>query len=184
MQPIEPAYLFLIGNLKLADFEHWLYYTPKVSALFGPALYLELVSINFSSKSAPHEARVLLEKHAAGPAFELWRLEHQLTSAIRSNPAAALKALASIYDEYCAGYYFLDSIALVYGLSAIDQLNGGKGRPSQSVDAQLLAEVSLVLDWLSNGQIKLEGYSDRDDRKLFLDSRPLADRSPRLYKTS
>lgn len=69
---LEPAYRFLDGELPVADFEQWVYSTPDLEASWGPKVYLELVSIDFRSTWAEHEARKVLDTVIDFAAFELY----------------------------------------------------------------------------------------------------------------
>ena len=179
---LEPAYRFLDGELPVADFEQWVYSTPDLEASWGPKVYLELVSIDFRSTWAEHEARKVLDTVIDFAAFELWRLV-PLLSAIVAGGVKGHAALAATYDEYCDDYYFLDNLAFGWGLTEQDTLTSAAARqadwkpPPAAID-----EAKRALEWLRTGDVVLTGERDDLDRLCYEDHRPEAERQPRTYK--
>lgn len=61
---IEKIWQFVRGDLNLNDFEHWLYSDKGLENLLGKALYLEIISVNYSDKDALFNTKKQLEAYA------------------------------------------------------------------------------------------------------------------------
>jgi hypothetical protein len=61
---IEKIWQFVRGDLKLNDFEHWIYSDQGSEDLLGKVPYLEIISVNFSDKDALFKTKKQLEEYA------------------------------------------------------------------------------------------------------------------------
>jgi len=180
MLDLLPAHLYLVGELPLGEFEQWVYVTPELEGEWGELLYFELLSLDYRQKGAGHDVCKLLKSVVGGPDIELWRLRRYLSAIVEQGPRRCT-ALATMYDEYCGGYYFLDNLALAYGVRAWECQQGSLPEDTCHACAEVGAvdEARRALEWLNEGDIVLVGQADELDRVRFEDRRPAPEKLPR-----
>jgi hypothetical protein len=61
---IEKIWQFVRGDLKTNDFEQWIYSDQGLEELLGKALYLEIISVNYSDKNALFKTKKRLSEYA------------------------------------------------------------------------------------------------------------------------
>ncbi|EMJ55087.1 hypothetical protein LEP1GSC111_3685 [Leptospira interrogans str. UT126] len=111
----EIIFTFLFGNLSLQEFEIFLYESKEIENTFKYDEYIELLSLNFSKRSNRHEAFKIIEKNIDMSEYEVWRLNKIFNSIVHREENYP-QLIASLYDLYCKGYYFLNILRLDFGL--------------------------------------------------------------------
>lgn len=104
---------FLDGGTPLADFEQWLYTNQYLEDIFGEEDYLELISMDFTSKHTSHEANKIITKHIDVAQYSTWQLKRAL-KALGSEEYDAVEILRFLWMKGGGGYQFLKKIGIPY----------------------------------------------------------------------
>nr|WP_235594839.1 hypothetical protein [Leptospira interrogans] len=99
----------------MQEFEIFLYESKEIENTFKYDEYIELLSLNFSKRSNRHEAFKIIEKNIDMSEYEVWRLNKIFNSIVHREENYP-QLIASLYDLYCKGYYFLNILGLDFGL--------------------------------------------------------------------
>jgi hypothetical protein len=59
---IDNIWRFVRGDMLTSDFENWVYSNPTLESLFGEILYLEIISVNFTSKDTVFRLKKTLKE--------------------------------------------------------------------------------------------------------------------------
>ncbi|WP_353186394.1 hypothetical protein [Parapedobacter lycopersici] len=185
---VERFYLTLNGDIPIEAFEKWLYADRTLEQYLNPDDYLDLISLGFKKSGAKYELWKLLKKHIDLADFETYKLRNLLQEA-RLKTERLPQVLVAFYELYCDGYYFLQQLAIGYGLAiqvpqventtaeTWDELNAMEKKALlKSLEQGLDDEVDLVLGWLESGKIKLTGEIDEMGRYMYDDFRTQGDR--------
>jgi len=105
------------GNMAVAEFEQWVYANlDELEQRLSPDDYLGLISLGFNTPYARRDLKCLLGKYVDFAEFAPREMLALLEKAKRKTPELP-QVLMDFYDLYCDGYYFLQTLALDYGLN-------------------------------------------------------------------
>lgn len=177
----ETLFRFLHGDVPLELFEQWVYSSESLEAVFGTEAYLELISLNYHTRWSAYEVRKLVEAAIDLGEFETWRIRRLLQGIIDCDEGW-MAAIATTYDEYCAGYTFLDKLAFRWGLHTSMFLQGDPYGTDfsrdESAHRESAEEAERVLTWLRTGKIRLLGTENQLERHEYVDARDREDANP------
>lgn len=172
----------LNGEMSIPAFEQWLYAEKGLEQLLSPDDYLDLIAHPYKSANAKYGLFQLLEQHISKGEQETMLLDQQLTKALNRDKVLP-ELLATFYDKYCKGYYFLQELGINYGLRInVPEVNSNGETWSElmkeeqnalleSFYPELETELIKVITWLDSGKIILTGIRDEDDRFEYIDHR-------------
>ncbi|NES19489.1 MAG: hypothetical protein F6K41_11295 [Symploca sp. SIO3E6] len=167
LKEIEGKYFDLMAEeMTIKEFENWVYQSKRLEEELNKDEYIDLISINYNSKSAKDEISKFLKKIDKGR-FETVQLLNLLDSIIEGDEREE-QALMKMYDFCRAGYDFLGLLGYEHGSNAVHSSDCYISCPS----AKELAEE--VKNWILNKQIVLTGELDtmaRTDKWHFIDNR-------------
>lgn len=157
--PVEIKEVFLLtlyGDKTELEFETWLYQDNQLAKL--------------------------LEKHIEKDEIEKGRILRLLSKALKRDIDLP-DILVQFYDLYCAGYTFLDTLRLEYGLAVAVPYDYDLSWDSITKEEQtkiiqgfyphLKIEIHKVMNWLNEDQIVLTGVQDENGFYEFLDNRKI-----------
>lgn len=165
------------GELAALDFEKWLYDHPDLEQYIGNDLYLEFISFNFKTDSKYNLFKIL-EKIVSLGEYETYKLLTRLDDTLTS-PSNLPELIEFFYDQYCDGYYFLQTIALGYALPIINHRETGSDivfEFTPSSHEELKAAITEVITWIEQRKVILTGTKDELNRCEFIDLRETKDR--------
>jgi hypothetical protein len=182
--PVEIKELFLLtlyGDKTELEFEEWLYQDSQLEKLLSSEDYLDLISHGYRIDASPsYELARLLEKHLEKGEAEKWRLLRLLSKALKRDVDLP-GILVQFYDLYCAGYSFLDTLGLQYGLAVAVPYGYALSWDSITVKEQtkiiqgfypqLETEIHKTISWLSEDLVVLTGAQDENGNYGFIDNR-------------
>jgi hypothetical protein len=61
---IENIWRFIRGDMKVQEFEQWVYFENSLEKMLGKTLYFETISVKYSDKDALHKIKELLSEYA------------------------------------------------------------------------------------------------------------------------
>lgn len=169
-EDIELVFYKVIKNeMAIIDFEKWLYHIDDkvINDNFGDDFYFELININYKSKFSSNELKDIIYSKIPFDKFELKTLKFLLNNLINETIDRG-ETLEILYDLYCKGYYFLDSLATIYIAYDIDEIPRlsveklwdkvsfvKKRAILNKISKKLEAEAKLILALLNNGIIEI-----------------------------
>ncbi|WP_421754103.1 hypothetical protein [Croceimicrobium sp.] len=167
-------------EISVADFEKWLYSKKELEQLLGYDSYIDLISLNFKDRYILHEMAKIVNPFLDFGEFEERKLKNILSDLINRKDDFA-KSLIETYYLYCSGYSFFHNLGLGYGLTfsedfwnfsdweilTSEQKNGRIDRIYPGVKR----EAELILQWIDEGKIVLNGEKDEFGQYQFLDKR-------------
>ncbi len=176
-------YDYLDDGTKLDALEAFVYANEWIRDIIGEYDYLELISINFRARDVRYQLGEILIKHVGWAEHQKELLMSDLEAILRGSEKTP-QLLASLYDRYCQGYYFLNDLGLGYGLSCECPTVDGKTYDSwddispeqqrrvlRSFQPQLGSDVRRALEWLKTGSIVLVSKRDELQHVEFEDNR-------------
>src|SRR5690606_22337946 len=178
----ERFYRALKGDIPIETFEKWLYADRTLEQYLKPEDYLDLIALGFKKSDAKYELWKLLKKHIDVADFETYKLLSLLQEA-RLKTKRLPYVLVEFYELYCDGYYFLQDLAIGYGLAiqvpqmentaeTWDELTTAqKALLLESLEPGLDDELARVANWLESGKIKLTGEIDERGHYGYVDLR-------------
>ena len=173
----EMFYQLFDKKLSFNEFADKLYATESEIELYmNPEDYLELISFNFRKSYAMHDLYKLMVKYINIGEQEKRRLLSYLYDVREKTPTTA-DSLEILYSQYCKGYYFLQEIAIGYGLCVIVAHDKGSW-DNLAAQEQLLGgfypslttEADLVISMLENGVVVLSGEKGEDGCYVYSDN--------------
>lgn len=164
------------GKITTPDFETWLYTHPELEDHIGPDLYLSLISFRFKTDSRYNLIKILEAVVDMGE-YETHKLLSQLNEAQTPSPSLP-ELLELFYYQYCDGYYFLQKIALGYGLSVVIHRENGdtEFEVTPGFFEELQTDIAQVIQWIEEKKIVLTGTRDNLNRLEYTDLREPYDR--------
>ena len=103
------------GRITLREFEIWLYNATELEEILPRDDYIDLLALDYSNRKSRYEIFAILDRYMDWPLLDTLELTGLLESVARRDDDVASR-LVRIYDLYCAGYYFLQKLALDYAL--------------------------------------------------------------------
>ena len=178
---------FLNEEIRVEELEKWVYQTRELELNFDEEDYLKLISLDFSSLHARHEIEKILKKYIGYGEYETWKVKKLLVN-ILGRKEELPNTLIDLYTLYCQGFYFLDNLALGFGIEVQSMLDEGVSKDSievqQLVDSflpKVRHEAERVLSWLEEEKIKIrDEYDDLGDIQ-FVDKRTALEKEPTAY---
>lgn len=171
---LEKHYFKLLENeISIKEFEHWLYDSEWLEKELGEDIYLDWISIDYNSKAAKHEIRILLTSNIGIERFETLKMI-RLLNVLIERKGREIDALIELYDLYCGGYHFLQELGINYGLGLIEPYKVEVEKPSKLIDSYYPKVKDLAIsikDLLENGTIKLLGSRIDDYYWEYIDYR-------------
>jgi len=176
----EIFYNTLLGDVSLKDFEKWLYDNKELEQLMNSDDYLSLISFNYEKRDAAYEFRNLVESQidivGEFPNYrgeiETRKLLALLEEAKQKTPNLPI-ILMDFYELYCDGYYFLQTLALVYGLCVTTYWTEWSERKRKKflkkAFPKLKKEIDCVIMWIKSKSVTLTGEIDDDGRRGYTD---------------
>ncbi|MBW4583467.1 MAG: hypothetical protein KME42_28210 [Tildeniella nuda ZEHNDER 1965/U140] len=177
---------FLDGEECLATFEQWVYATNDLENGLTNDDYLKLISLDFSKRSSKYETDEILKRYIDAGEYETWKLRKLLMAVLEHDQNLPI-ALSQLYELYCDGYYFLDTLGLGYGLHirvpptnySSDDWQGLSHEEQHqllgSLLPQVISEAQTVLAWLDEGTIVITNKQGESGAYLYFDRRSSAD---------
>jgi len=151
--------------------------------------YLELLSLNYKKSGVRYELFNLLDRFVGAGEYETWKLIRILYQA-KVHDINLPGVLEHLYDLYCGGYYFLETLGMGFGLamctlpkhSGFEHWRDLKAPELEQVVERLPQliinyETDIVLRWLEDGTIVLTGERDEINRYDYIDNRSEADKA-------
>lgn len=177
-------------DLPIHNFQQWVYHNSQLEKELE-STYLELISLNFNDSHFLHELNELISPFLDLNQFEEWKLRTLLNDLISKNEHFA-RSLIKTYDLYCAGYYFLENLAIGYGLIFANAFFNYKdwesleaGEKASKIDEvydKVRREAAVINQFLDQGKIQLL-YSAKQNRYNFIDKRSMSDKLNRTTNT-
>ena len=184
----EKIYKLISHEVEIKDFEKWVYSEKALEKLLTNDDYLELISLSYTTPSTLYEAEKILKKYIKIEKYHEWYLRNLLKVIIeRSNNVC--KYIAETYDMYCSGYYFLDNLGIVYGLSikvphscfnaqSWEELQlAEQTKLIDSFYPEIKKEAQKVIGWLDSKKIALTGHSGEYQGIEYEDNRTLKEKA-------
>lgn len=182
---VEMVFRFLHGDVPLEQFEQWVYSNELLEEVLGPEAYLDLISLDYHTRWSSYEVVKVVESAIDLGEFETWRIGRLLRTVVAGDEGWTA-AVASTYEEYCAGYTFLDNLAFGWGLNASMHLQGDSYGADFSQDMsarrKAAAEAERALAWLHTGKVRLLGTEDQLGQHEFVDTRSSLEKKARAYR--
>lgn len=187
----EPFYNIFKEEITLSEFVEWLYENySEIEQFMKPNDYLELMWFKFERSYAMYDLMLLTKKYINPGEIATRELLSFLNKAKENSPELPL-ALEMIYYDYEKGYYFLQEIALGYGLNVVvphpiaqtwhDLTEREREEMVNSFFPELPKEVACVISLLEDKKIVLTGEKDDDGRYIYHDFRDKKDRIQRRF---
>jgi len=168
---------FLAGDLTGDSFEQWLYGCEGLEEILPADDYLELISIDYRSPGQWSRARALVGKYVSPSELILWSIRGILDEMLRDRENI-FDSLRRLYTMYGQGLYFLDTLAVGFGLECQELHDKGYGRDSsrgrafvRRFENKIQREVDRMLSWLDRGTITILDEYDELGNIRFLDRR-------------
>jgi hypothetical protein len=171
------------GETTIQDFEKWLYSENELETLLSKNDYYRLISIDFRKNSSKHEVIKVINDYINIGEYETYDLVELLEEAQQKTEKLP-EILLKFYDLYCGGYYFLQTLGIVYGLSFDTHFLDGNSYVSwlelskvqqrniiDGLSSELDEELETVKGWLMDKKIVLTGQKIDGSCKEFLDFR-------------
>jgi hypothetical protein len=112
----ETFFKFINKSISLEEIEIFLFANlQEIEKIFTKEDYFYLIDFDFKDKNSFARMETLINKYISISEFEKYRLNTILNNLININENN-IDSLLKIYDEYGKGYYFLDILAIDYGL--------------------------------------------------------------------
>ncbi len=178
----ERLFNFLLGNISLKEFEAFLSNSKDIEKKFKKDDYFELISLNYNNKNSKHEARKIIEKNIDMSEYEMWKINNILNN-IKNKTNNYPECIASLYDLYSGGYYFMENLGLGYGLrlSSTKKYNYDKNfseldkseqiKVADKLYPDIMPDILLMQDFLQTKKIILTGKINEFGNYEFLDNR-------------
>lgn len=179
------CYGMFYEQLQLYKFENFIY-RESSERYFSADDYLTLISINYKLNLSRYEVIKVLERYADFGKLEAYRVVGILESAL-NNDINLGEYLIDIYELYCDGYSFLETIALRYGLICTytskdyqgetwyDLSDTDKQRFHNMFLPDLNEHLVKAINWIKNGKIKFTGEKDEIAQWEYVDLRTAED---------
>ncbi len=162
---------FAHKEISIEEFENWVYTSQLLEQVLEQKDYFDLISMNYSGKYSRSEVNRIIEKYVDFGAYETKRLQRLLACVIERDVDLP-NVLRELYHLYCIGYYFLQKLALEYGLLVeVPPLQSGaetweelseesQNKLLSSLLPGAIEEAQKVLDLLRQGEIILTGIQN------------------------
>ncbi len=168
----------LEGYMPIPAFETWLYANQQLESLLPPDDYFELIAYNYKSPNPKRGLNALLLAVIDMAAYETWRVRHKLVRALLHDETLP-ELLMSLYTMYIKGYFFLEHLALQFGLEFDIEYSGYWKDMSLAQQQQELEQMYPLLDralheaigWLDDQRIVFSGQRDRYGYPVYEDHR-------------
>jgi hypothetical protein len=178
---------FLNEEMSTEELEQWVYQNRDLEVVFNREDYLELISLNYESSQTRHDLEKILTKYVRTGEYESWKIKKLLMKVLNKKENLPY-TLPEIYFLYCRGFYFLDNLALGFGIEVQSRLDEGVSRDSieihdliESFLPNIHQEAEKVLSWLVEGKIIIrDEYDDLGDIQ-FIDNRLENEKVPTAY---
>ncbi|WP_440463711.1 hypothetical protein [Psychrobacter sp. ASPA161_6] len=146
----------LTQKMSIQSFEQWLY-EDDVLESSNPALYLELISFDYSSEdNFYYRFYDNFAKYVHFYKFEAGRITEYLHSIINKDESCG-NAIWVMYELYCDGYGFLGKLGIIYGLCLVDyetlESNHNIDNILDKLYPEIIDDAKNVLNWLEEGKI-------------------------------
>jgi len=194
LNEIESKYLDLMcEKISIREFENWIYESNWLKNELTEDEYTELISLNYGNQSSKYEVGKILKERLDEGKFESVKMIDLLNSIIERDGKEG-KALTSMYNLYCKGYYFLEDLGLgiglfvevpnKYGVEYYYELNEKQKKELVDSFYPSAKEFAIKLkNWILNGDLKLTGKIDPElNRWQYIDNRTDEDKKSRVWK--
>jgi hypothetical protein len=170
------------GDLKIEEFENWIYFNNFLENILNRDDYLDLISLNFKSKHIKYEIEKVLVKYIDYSHFERKRVLSLLYRALESRKGLP-DILREFYDMYCHGYDFFQDLGLGYGLTCEvppskygsdnwDELDEQvKNEIVNSFFPQIESDIQRAILWIENDKLILSGTKNETNHWEYADHR-------------
>ncbi|QOI53296.1 hypothetical protein [Leptospira interrogans] len=189
----EIIFTFLFGNLSLQEFEIFLYESKEIENTFKYDEYIELLSLNFSKRSNRHEAFKIIEKNIDMSEYEVWRLNKIFNSIVHREENYP-QLIASLYDLYCKGYYFLNILGLDFGLhltypreynydkNISELIKSEQIKLANALYPEIIYHVHLIQRFLNDKKIIVTGKLNDFNNYEYIDNRNEGEKAQTEYR--
>lgn len=149
-----PFFKVIMENGNLKDLENWIYQEPSLLEVLGNDDYYELISLDFNQKFVLDSIQRIIFPYVDYTNYYFHHLKDILLSL--QNQPNDMPLLAKVYELYCHGYEFLQSLAIDYGLVAKVELieNSRFSFSSESLN-EVRIQSKLIYDALVDKKIVL-----------------------------
>lgn len=178
-------------NLNINEFEHWVYKSPDAETFFSPDDYLELISLNYSSKFIRNDIETIVTKYIDYGKFETLKITRLLHEAMLKESSAG-ETLIEFYYMYCDGYYFLEDLGLGFGLSCVvppskysanswyELSDDDKNDLINSFYPRIIAYLNRVLEWIMDRKVVIKGTKNDLGYWEYIDYRTLEEKQSKI----
>ena len=178
---------FLNEEIDTEELEQWVYQSQALETFFNRDDYLALISLDYESPQVRSNLEKLLKKYVRIGEYESWKIKKSLVDVL-SKKEDLPHILTEIYFLYCRGFYFLDNLALGFGIEVQSRIDEGVPRDSMEVHnlidsflPSIRHEAEKVLSWLEEEKIVIrDEYDDLGDIQ-FVDNRSEKEKEPTTY---
>lgn len=180
------CYGMFYEQLQLNKFENFIYQKSS-ERYFDADDYLTLISINYRLNLSRYKVIKVLERYADFGKLEAFRVVAILKNAL-NNDINLGKYLIDIYELYCDGYSFLETIALRYGLICTytskdyegetwyELSNTDKQRFHDMLLPNLNEHLVKAINWIKDGKVKFTGEKNEINQWEYVDLRVRKDK--------
>jgi hypothetical protein len=188
-------YKLIAREVKIDEFEQWVYSEKELESFLGFDEYLDLISLAYKQPSSLYEAEKILKPHIDIGKYYEWYLRRILQKVI-DRPVDAHKYIMQCYDMYCDGYGFLDNLGLGYGLAITvppseycadswDKLDSPEQKKLiEGFYPSVREEAEKVISWLDTRKIVITGHDGDFQGIQYSDSRTTEEKEPTGYKVA
>jgi dimeric dUTPase (all-alpha-NTP-PPase superfamily) len=178
---------FLCGKEAVLEFEKWVYETEILESLLDKETYFYLISFDFSQRDSKYEIEKILKLYIDYSEYDTWRITDFLNNFV-NKVGDPIDLLWEFYEMYCAGYHFLDSLGLGYGMASKippskyssdiwEELSPGeRSELMNSLFPGALREARKILVGLKEKKILIS--RDKYGSPMFIDQRTKEEKEP------
>ncbi len=180
MNILEKVYFeFLFHNMTIQEFEKEIYENQEIEKLINNEDYIELISLDFSSKYIFNEIEHILDKYIEFSKYYKNKLITMIDIALNQSEGTAL-VLMEFYDMYCHGCEFLQTLGLDYGLTCVvpptanewfDLSEQEQDSLVKSFYPKIIVHLAEVRQWIENDKILITRYDERNMKYICTDKR-------------
>ena len=165
----------------IIEIEKMIYLDSELENIMSEQDYLKLISLNYKSKYAIEEFYMV-----ANPYIEFNKLETKyILDLLKSAKKLDLKLgdyLIEVYELYCRGYYFLEKLAIDYGLRCSAPMEYGmyklwndltiyqKDELVNKFIPSVVTYIDEAINWIESEKIILTGKKNLIGRWTYIDN--------------
>lgn len=180
MNILEKKYLSLkINELSVQDFEKWVYEEEQLEKLISYDDYVELISLDYTSKYSMNKIEDIIYKYIDYPKYYKNKLVTMLDMVIIQHKQTG-EILRKFYNMYCHGCEFLQDLGLEYGLMCEVPANANSWDDLNNAQKRLLVSsfYPRIIDFaietrrvIEEGIIKVLRYDEGNCKYIIIDER-------------